>query len=64
MIEAVVVKIPICKRGSDRQNREKMGQENLLARSRILDLVTGQKEPVISVAVSNLLVLSWASIIL
>lgn len=33
--------------GSDRQNREKMGQEDLLARSRILDLVTGQKEPVI-----------------
>lgn len=60
MIEVVGVKIP----GSDRQNREKMGQEDLLARWRILDLVTGQKEPVISVAVSNLLVLSWASIIL
>ena len=35
------VKIPICKRGSDRQNHEKMGQEDLLARSRILDLGDG-----------------------
>lgn len=26
MIEAVEVKMPICKRGSDGQNREKMGQ--------------------------------------
>jgi hypothetical protein len=39
-IEAVEVKIPICKRASDRQNHEKMGQEDLLARSRILGLVT------------------------
>ena len=64
MIEAVEVKMPICKQGSDRQNREKMGQEGLLARSKILDLVTGQKEPMMSVAVSNLLVLSRASIVL
>ena len=35
------VKTPICKRGSDRQNHEKMGQEDLLARSRILDLGDG-----------------------
>ena len=26
MIEAVEVKMPICKQGSDRQNREKVGQ--------------------------------------
>lgn len=38
--------------------------EGLLARSKILDLVTGQKEPMMSVAVSNLLVLSRASIVL
>ena len=64
MIEAVEVKMPICKRGSDGQNREKMGQEDLLARSKMLDLVTGQEEPMMSVAVSNLLILSRASIIL
>ena len=64
MIEAVEVKMPICKRGSDGQNREKMGQEDLLARSKMFDLVTEQEKPMMNVAVSNLLVLSRASIVL
>ena len=65
MIKAVEVKIPIYKQGSDRQNRKNMEQKDLLARWNVgFSDRTGQEEPVMSVAVSNLLVFSRVSIIL
>ena len=63
MIEAVEVKIPICKRGSDGQNREKIGARGLVGEIEDVGVGDSTGRTLMNVAVSNLTFLSRALII-